>query len=219
MLLAAAALCIAVAYALWSKRRKQAFVFGEYPAYGVRETLLNPQEIAYYKTLARAIGDQYVAFPKVRLSDVLEHPGPNPQFRAHWFRVQRRTVDLLVCTLSLKPTLAVKFGSSAKRRGGRQDVLDDALEAAGLPLIRVKLSDSYDVEEVRYKFKFAMARSSEDSDLQGAEPGEAATDRAHDGNSGRPRSLFAAGRDAPAGGGFNKLRRWTSDLWMAARRQ
>lgn len=199
-----AALCALAAYGLWIRTRPRIDATDEVPSYKVRQPLLTEQERAYYKILRRTIGDRFVIFPKVRLADMLEHPGTNPKFRLHWLRAQRLSVDLLVVDLCWRPVLVVKFGPSPRRNRVRQDVLEEALEAADLPLLRVKLLDSYNVDEVTYKVRFAMAR--------------------HIPESSGPDGRSKMGDDGPyiepgfVDSGLHMIKRWTSDLWIAARR-
>ena len=192
----------------WIKQRKRYASFGVLPPYRVRKSFLNTQEFAYLNALKQALGDEFQIFPKVRLPQVLGHPGHDPQFRVHWTRVQRRFVDFLVCDSSLKPALAVKFDPSANRRhkSPKEDVLEDALGAAELPLLRVVPANSYDLDEITYKIKFAMARH---------EPQLGANNQQS--KSAGDNSFMNSGNEN-TDSRFLRLRRWTSDLWMSARR-
>ena len=192
----------------WIKQRKQYASLGVLPPYRVRKSFMNTQEFAYYNALKQALGDEFQVYPKVRLPQILSHPGHDPQFRVHWTRVQRRFVDFLVCDSSLKPALAVKFDPAANRRhkNTKEDVLEDALGAAELPLLRVMPANNYDLDEITYKIKFAMARHEPQTTVL--------PDRSNAGNGAAVSESENHGTDSR----FLRLRRWTSDLWMSARR-
>lgn len=193
----------------WLKQRKQYAYLKALPPYSLRKSFLSTREFAYLNVLKQAVGEHAKIYPKVRLPQILNHPGHDPQFRAHWSRVQRRYVDFLVCDADLKPILAVKFDPTANRKRAqpKDDVLEDALGSAELPLLRVVPADSYDLDEVTYKIKFAMARHQP----QDGEFGVRA-------NGGAGDDAFLESENELTDTGLLKLKRWTSDLWMAARR-
>lgn len=190
------------------KQRKQYASMGVLPPYRARKSFLNTQEFAYYNALKQALGDDFHVYPKVRLPQILSHPGHDPSFRVHWSRVQRRFVDFLICDSSLKPALAVKFDPAANRRHKhpKEDVLEDALGAAELPLLRVMPANNYDLDEITYKIKFAMARH------------EPQVDRYSERSKPEGDDSFADSGNENTDSRFLRLRRWTSDLWMSARR-
>lgn len=192
----------------WLKQRKQYAYLKALPPYTLRKSFLSTREFAYFNVLKQAVGENARIYPKVRLPQILNHPGHDPQYRAHWSRVQRRYVDFLVCDTKLKPILAVKFDPYANRKRGqpKDDVLEDTLGSAELPLLRVAPADSYNLDEVTYKIKFAMAR--------------------HQSSDGLSEKRDHSEKDGPVleseneltDTGLLKLKRWTSDLWMGARR-
>ena len=192
----------------WLKHRKQYAYLKALPPYSLRKSFLSTRDFAYFNVLKQAVGENAKIFPKVRLPQILNHPGHDPQFRAHWSRVQRRYVDFLVCDSNLKPILAVKFDPNANRKRAHptDDVLEDALGSAELPLLRVAPASSYDLDEVTYKIKFAMARHQP----QDQQPADLAKVVGED--------SFVESENELTDTGLLKLKRWTSDLWMAARR-
>lgn len=168
------------------------------PEYRLRAPLLAPRERAYLDVLQRVLGEDSIIFPNVSLAHILEFPGGNRAQRVHWFRVQRRSVDLLVCDRGLVPDLAITF--SARRRGGREDPLVDGLAAVNIPLLRVRPADSYEMRDVAYRIQLARThRDSQLSENQGVVNDES------------PGELQDDSR-------LSRLRRWTSDLWATATR-
>lgn len=192
----------------WLKQRKQYAYLKALPPYSLRNSFLSTRDFAYFNVLKQVFDENNKIYPKVRLPQILNHPGHDPQYRAHWSRVQRRFVDFLVCDSNQKPILAIKFDPNANRKRGqpKDDVLEDALGAAELPLLRVAPANHYDLDEVTYKIKFAMARH------QPNEEGYEENTKGVDDDS------FLESDNELTDTGLLKLKRWTSDLWMAARR-
>lgn len=192
----------------WLKQRKQYAYLKALPPYSLRKSFLSTRDFAYFNVLKQAVDENAQIYPKVRLPQILSHPGHDPQYRAHWSRVQRRYVDFLVCDSNLKPILAVKFDPNANRKRGqpKDDVLEDTLGSAELPLLRVVPADNYDLDEVTYKIKFAMARHQTQEDGYEHRSKVVGEDS------------FIESENELTDTGLLKLKRWTSDLWMAARR-
>lgn len=187
--------------------RRRPRVEEDEPSYLKRESLLLEHEQHYFSTLMRAVGNHARVFPKVRLSDFIQPHGVNPEQRAHWMRVQRRCVDFLLCSPNnLTPVLAVDLDTRAKKRrreaspGG--DVLDKALKAANIPLLRIRATREYDPHEVLHQIRLALATSEEpvqewfaDRRVEVEEPWWQVLE-SH----------------------LPTLRRWTSELWGVLRR-
>lgn len=167
------------------------------PRYELRKPMFNAQELGLYKVLKQIYAQRAFIFPKVRLSEVLQHPGYDQNIRNHWARVQRRSIDFLICDTELTPMLAIKLG--ATRKGPVDDVLEDALTAADLPLLRLRPAEEYQVEEVMNRIKFAIAGSKLNSGMYPSA------------------SMSGEGQDTFSDSRFPRIKRWTSDLWMSAR--
>lgn len=136
------------------------------PSYLRRESLLLEHERRYFSTLTGVVGRHARVFPKVRLSDFVHPDGVNPDQRGHWLRVQRRCVDFLLCSPNtLAPVLAIELDTRIRKRrreaapGG--DVLDQALKAASIPLLRIRATREYDRHRVLQQIRLALAASEE----------------------------------------------------------
>ena len=158
---------LVTAVAIWAVqgRQRKAIAYGDVPLYRKRSTFLSRQEKSYYEILEQTVGQYSRIFPKVRLADLIDYPGPHPRFKPHWQRVQRRCVDFLLCTpKGLNPVMAIKLESRADRRRRRHhgvDLLEDTLEIANLPLLRVRASEQYEAVEVAQQIRVALARAQE----------------------------------------------------------
>ena len=177
---------------------------GQIPFYQRRSSLLSENQRRYYNTLLQVVGDKSLVFPKVRASELVNPPPSSPHsFRVHWQRVQRRYVDFLICTpANLTPTLAIRLESRAERKRRMQtgpDVVDDVVEMARIPFMRVEVEDDYDPSRVARDIRNALARS-----------GQAATSTSGDTVQHEPRStqfVRVAQERLPT------FSRWSSVLW------
>lgn len=197
------------ALAAWYARvyRRRPRIQDDEPSYLKRESLLLEHEQRYFTTLTQVVGRHARVFPKVRLSDFIQPHGVNPEQRAHWMRVQRRCVDFLLCSPNnLSPVLAIDLDTRIKKRrrdaspGG--DVLDKALKAADIPLLRIRATREYDPHEVLHQIRLALATSEEPVQEWFAEP--------------RPEPQLPLWQLLESQ--LPTLRRWTSGLWGVLRR-
>lgn len=196
------------ALAAWYRAvyRKRPPVHDNTPSYLRRESLLLEHEQHYFRSLTQVVENYARVFPKVRLSDLVQPHGVQPEQKAHWMRVQRRCVDFLLCSPdNLAPVLAIDLDTRAKKRRRAQspggDVLDLALKRANIPLLRVRATREYDQYEVMRQIRLALATSEEP---------------VHEmfGEHGRRRGSWPGVLEAH----IPTLSRWTSGLWGVLRR-
>ena len=178
-----------------------------FPVYQSKE-LLNSNERAFYQMLRNVVGDNSHIFPKVRLADLVTHPGRSPQFLRQWQRVQRRYVDFVLCSPNtLKPVLAVKLESRTERRRRRnqKDILEYTLDAAELPLLWVRIREDYTSTELARRIHVVLAQSHRQDQLwEEGDVEEEDLDR-----------VSALGRFARTQ--LPTFSRWSSNLWDSAR--
>jgi hypothetical protein len=128
--------------------------------YRLREPFLASTELALYRTLVELMGDRYSICPKVSLNDVFYIVRPNEN--VHFFnKFFRKHVDFLLCDLQ---TLAPAFGVDIVRPISKNEAresdkfLDDLFTNAGLPLVHVPSSESYDPSDVINLFQLAVVK-------------------------------------------------------------
>ncbi len=125
-------------------------------------SLLSKSERVLYEALQKAAGKNMRIFAKVRLLDLLWLPDGtaykyrNPTMSKH--------VDFVLChEQTLAPALVVESdGSSHGRTDSRERdaVKDFVLHAAGLPILRIPIAQTYSVEEIAYLIRGALATGS-----------------------------------------------------------
>lgn len=128
---------------------------GPIPHYQRRDRFLSDPEIAAYNVLTKVFDEDVKVFTKVALSQLIDRFRPDEKQVSHWTRVQLRRIDFLACAGPvLEPILAVKIVTNSNR-----GVIDDVLEDIGLPLLRLRPRDNYDVEDITSKINFALQES------------------------------------------------------------
>lgn len=123
---------------------------------GVRtRRLLSDSEAAFYWTLLKATEGRWVVLPKVPLSYFLRRLEYLP--RAFYTMLENGHVDfLLVHPRSWEPAIAIELDDSSHQTPGRQERdrrKEVLLRAAGLPLLRWKVGEQWDVEEIARRLR------------------------------------------------------------------
>ena len=136
----------AVIKALMARQGAVSFPYAKQP------TLFTPAERSFLGVLEQAVGNQHRVFGKVRLADVIRVQGIAGKKRQSAFnRIQSKHLDFVVCAandLSIQCAVELDDRSHAKRKA-RDQFVDNAMWAAGVPLHRVPAKGAYSVQEVR----------------------------------------------------------------------
>ncbi|MEX0775328.1 MAG: DUF2726 domain-containing protein [Phycisphaeraceae bacterium] len=129
--------------------------------YRRRDYLLSRAERSFFGVLGQALGAQYLIFAKVRLADLLWMPRGTQQRQAHFNRIQSKHVDFLLCDrASVRPLLVIELDDASHDepdRRERDNFLDAALQAAGLPVIHVPAQATYNTNHVRQNITEKLA--------------------------------------------------------------
>lgn len=115
--------------------------------------LLTPAEQRFYARLYQAVGGELLIWSKVRLADVMEVRGEAIEWQAAWNKIAAKHLDFLLTTADdFQPLLAIELDDSSHMLPARQkrdEWLDRALVAAGLPILRVQARRDYDPGALR----------------------------------------------------------------------
>ncbi len=119
--------------------------------YTRRRYFFSAAERSFYEVLRRVI-PEHTVFAKVRLADVIRVPKGTDAWRAHQNRIDRKHLDFVICDANLAPVAAVELDDSShdsEKRKERDEFVDAALTAAGVPIIHVRASRGYELDELR----------------------------------------------------------------------
>jgi hypothetical protein len=134
-----------------------------YP-FSKKQSIYSNTERSFYQMLEAAVGNEYKILTRVKLTDIIEPKGSasNKNKRAALIKANAKTVDFVLCD---KKTLAitgvVDLVNNAGQNGHRAKAdwfVNGALEAAGLPHIRIKIKSGYKVEDIRNCILFKLGK-------------------------------------------------------------
>ncbi len=131
------------------------------PPYRARPFLLSKGEAAFYHTLQRAVGQQYLIAAKVRLADVLTCS--REAWKAGYGnKIIQKHLDFVLCDPATTRIVgAVELVDRSHNRADRQKrdaFLDAAMQAADIPLLHFSAAAHYDVPAVANTVQAAMAQ-------------------------------------------------------------
>jgi hypothetical protein len=120
--------------------------------YRKKDYLLTAAERSFYEVLRSIAGDQLEVFAKVRLLDLFYLPKGTENRQSHSNRVISKHVDFLLCDRqNVSPLLVIELDDSSHERDDRTErdaFVDEALSAAGLPILHVAAKRSYAPQEL-----------------------------------------------------------------------
>ncbi|HNA53220.1 MAG TPA: DUF2726 domain-containing protein [Anaerolineales bacterium] len=128
--------------------------------YRLREPFLATTELALFRALQQMVGARYLVCPKVALNDIFYIVRPNEN--VHFFnKFFRKHVDFLLCD---PQTLAPAFGVEIVRPIAKNETresdrfIEELFIDAGLPLVHVPSSESYDPSDIVSLFQLAVTK-------------------------------------------------------------
>jgi hypothetical protein len=138
----------------------------EFP-YRKRPEFLSRTESAFYHVLTEMVKGRFYVCPKVALTDLFFVARPNENVH-HVNKLLRKNVDfLLLWHETLNPALGIELDYPKQTDHRPVDSFMTSLFAsAHLPLIRVTVTQSYEIETLAELFKEAILQSSETTPIR-----------------------------------------------------
>ncbi|WP_283131791.1 DUF2726 domain-containing protein [Enterovibrio norvegicus] len=134
--------------------RLQEKKLSELVTYSKHPYLCSKAEYSFYRVLVKAVGDDYVVCPKVRVSDVLR-PESGLKGKKWWRafnKISRKHFDYVICSsASLAIVAAVELDDSSHQtvNAMKSDAIKDYVaESACVPLIRIRVARTYQVNDI-----------------------------------------------------------------------
>jgi len=155
---------VTVALALFKKKAGKGPL--DFP-YQSKDVLCSPAERSFFGALDKILGKSYRVFAKVRLADIVDvKSGLSASARQSAFnRISGKHIDFIVCNANdLSIIGAIELDDKTHRAKGRQErdqFLDKTLEAAGVPLLRIKAQSAYSIKEISSSLDAAFNISGE----------------------------------------------------------
>jgi hypothetical protein len=134
----------------------------DYP-YEPHDSLLSPAERSFFGVLQQALAPQFTPLAKIRLADLLRvQRGLSAQRRSAAFnRVSSKHADFVLCASdTFRVVGVIELDDKSHRDEARQrrdQFLDGALAAAGIPVVHVAVQRSYSVADVRARLQSLLS--------------------------------------------------------------
>lgn len=109
-----------------------------------KKRCLTQTEFIFYKHLRKLIKDEYKIDPQVVLSSIM-----GMKHYSNWNRINQKTVDFVIRDENFNTHIAIELDDPTHNREERQKrdyFVNDVFRDAGIPLIRIKTSNSYEYE-------------------------------------------------------------------------
>ena len=121
--------------------------------YFKRDSLTTKAELRFYKSLQKAVQDDFEIFAMVRIADLLRVQPTSPHKRKWLNKILAKHIDFVLCDPgSLEPIVCIELDDSSHQRADRieRDIfVNQAFDSADLPLLRVPTQPSYRSREIR----------------------------------------------------------------------
>lgn len=121
--------------------------------YVARGQLVTKSELRFYKSLLKAVQDDFEIFAMVRIADLLKVE-PNTPNRRKWLnKILSKHIDFVLCDPgSLEPMVCIELDDPSHNRPDRieRDIfVNAAFASAELPLLRIPTQPTYRSREIR----------------------------------------------------------------------
>lgn len=132
------------------------------PPVMVSNRFITDAEFSFFRVLQLAMKEDAYVLAQVALGQLIFVKNAKGQ-KAWRNRIQSKAVDYLICDAQkMKPLLVVELDDvshESKDRQKRDQVLDEVLQAAGLPILHIKAAMHYDPRELRRQIDAAIKQS------------------------------------------------------------
>lgn len=124
--------------------------------------LLSNDERVFFDALSQAIPPEIYVCPKVRIADLLEVNLPKSE-RSFWIafnQISKKHVDFVLCNRAdFAPQLVIELdgGShNSRSRSERDELVDSAFKQASIPILHIKSSSTYDINDITAQISIAL---------------------------------------------------------------
>ncbi len=129
--------------------------------YARRRKLISRSELKFFRVLQQVAADEWEIFAMVRIADLLAVPRGTKNHRAWLNRILSKHIDFVLCDKdSLEVMVGIELDDPSHLLPARQQrdrFVNGAFADAGLPLLRIPVSDNYDSSSLRKLIEKAMA--------------------------------------------------------------
>ena len=121
--------------------------------YLARGQLVTKSELKFYKSLSKAVQDDFQIFAMVRIADLLRVEKNNKHRRKWLNKILAKHIDFVLCDPGpLKPLVCIELDDISHQRPERVErdkFVNLAFKSAQLPLLRIPTQPEYRSREIR----------------------------------------------------------------------
>ena len=121
--------------------------------YRKKDYFLLQAERSFFGVLKKSVAGELIVLSKVRLAGVVYVEKGTGAWQLFFNRIQSKHVDFVLCTLdTIQPVLVIELDDSSHDRKDRHDrdaFVNEALAAAGLPILHVPARQKYNPVELK----------------------------------------------------------------------
>jgi len=121
--------------------------------YVPRERLVTKTELRFYKSLHKAVLDDWQIFAMVRIADILRVEKGVKNRRGWLNKILAKHIDFVLCDPNtLEIVMGIELDDRSHQRADRierDEFVNSAFESAGIPLLRVPTRPKYLSREIR----------------------------------------------------------------------
>jgi very-short-patch-repair endonuclease len=121
--------------------------------YKSRKSLLTKSELRFYKSLQKAVLDDWEIFAMVRIADLIRVESQTRNYRGWLNKILAKHIDFVLCHPgTLEPVVCIELDDVSHNRPERMErdeFVNHAFESAGLTLIRIETQPQYKSREIR----------------------------------------------------------------------
>lgn len=146
---AAAVAVLITCWWIWSRRK---------PSYESREYLLTQAEHRFFQVLLQAVPEGLHICPQVRMADLIDCYRDSR--RSSFAAIAHKHIDFVLMEVeTAEIVLAIEVDDATHQRPDRMErdrFIEDALNTAGVPLLRVPVAAHYDVRRIRSEIESCL---------------------------------------------------------------
>ena len=128
----------------------------EYTPYYKKQFLMSRAESDFNKVIIAAVGDRYNVVPQVQLSRIVgvkAEERRNKTYYQYLNKIDRKSVDFALFSKDqFSPIAVIELDDSSHNRSDRvirDEFVNKVINSIGLKIIRIKWSQSYNVEAIK----------------------------------------------------------------------
>lgn len=120
--------------------------------YTRKQFIMTKTENEFYHALQQAIGTSYMIYPQAHLDTFLDHKVKGQDWRAALSKIQRKSVDFLICNREYyNPLVAIELDDASHEnedRRARDEKVEAICREAEMPLVRLRWQHEYNTDEL-----------------------------------------------------------------------